>query len=178
MVEGLLYGDSRLPPTLIDADGLNVLARSQELEWWERLPRRVVVTPHPGEMGRLADEPAAAVQDDRIGTARRSAEKWNKVVVLKGAHTVVASPDGDAMVSPFANPGLASAGTGDVLAGIIAGLLAQGLDLGEAAALGVYLHGSAGERVRHEMGDAGMLASDLLPALPRSIMELRRGTGG
>jgi NAD(P)H-hydrate epimerase len=178
MVERLLYGDARLPPTVIDADALNVLARSQELEWWERLPRRVVVTPHPGEMGRLADEPAAAVQDDRIGAALRSAEKWNKVVVLKGAHTVVASPDGDAMVSPFANPGLASAGTGDVLAGIIAGLLAQGLDLGEAAALGVYLHGSAGERVRHEMGDAGMLASDLLPALPRSIKELRRGTGG
>ena len=178
MVERLLYGEARLPPTVIDADALNVLARSQEPEWWERLPRPAVVTPHPGEMGRLADEPAAAVQRDRIGTARRSAEKWNKVVVLKGAHTVVASPEGDAAVSPFANPGLASAGTGDVLAGVIAGLLAQGLDLGEAAALGVYLHGLAGERVRREMGDAGMLAGDLLPALPRAIRDLRRGTGG
>lgn len=176
MVERLLYGDARLPPTVIDADALNVMARSQEPEWWERLPRRAVVTPHPGEMGRLADEPAAAVQDDRVGAARRSAEKWNKVVVLKGAHTVVASPDGGAMVSPFANPGLASAGTGDVLAGVVVGLLAQGLDLGGAAELGVYLHGLAGERVRREMGDTGMLASELLPALPPAILELRRGT--
>ena len=177
MVERLLYGDARLPPTVIDADALNVMARSQEPEWWERLPRRAVVTPHPGEMGRLADEPAAAVQDDRVGAARRSAEKWNKVVVLKGAHTVVASPDGGAMVSPFANPGLASAGTGDVLAGVVVGLLAQGLDLGGAAELGVYLHGLAGDRVRREMGDTGMLAGDLLPALPRAIRELRCGTG-
>ena len=177
MVDRLLYGDARLPPTVVDADALNVLARSQEPEWWERLPRPAVVTPHPGEMGRLADEPAAAVQRDRIGAALRSAEKWNKVVVLKGAHTVVASPDGSAMVSPFANPGLASAGTGDVLAGVVAGLLAQGLDLRDAAALGVYLHALAGERVRREMGDAGMLAGDLLPALPPAVRELKRGPG-
>ncbi len=173
MVERLLYGDARLPPTVIDADALNVLARSQEPEWWERLPRRAVVTPHPGEMGRLADEPAAAVQRDRTGAATRSAEKWNKVVVLKGAHTVVASPGGAAKVSPFANPGLASAGTGDVLAGAIAGLLAQGLDLEDAAALGVYLHALAGESVRREMGETGMLAGDLLPALPQATRDLR-----
>ena len=178
MVERLLYGDARMPPTVIDADALNVLSRSEEPEWWERVPRRAVVTPHPGEMGRLADEPAASVQQDRIAAALKSAEKWNKVVVLKGAHTVVASPEGGAMVSPFANPGLASAGTGDVLAGAIAGLLAQGLDLEDAAALGVYLHGLAGERVRREMGDTGMLASDLLPALPQAVRELRRKTGG
>ena len=177
MVERLLYGGARLPPTVIDADALNVMARSTAPEWWERLPQRAVVTPHPGEMGRLADEPAAAVQHGRIEAARRSAEKWNKVVVLKGAHTVVASPGGGVLVSPFANPGLASAGTGDVLAGVITGLLAQGLDLEGASALGVYLHGLAGERVRHEMGDTGMLAGDLLPALPPAIMELRRGTG-
>ena len=178
MVERLLYGDARMPPTVIDADALNVLSRSEEPEWWERLPRPAVVTPHPGEMGRLADEPAAAVQQDRTGAALRSAAKWNKVVVLKGAHTVVASPEGGAMVSPFANPGLASAGTGDVLAGAIAGLLAQGLDLEEAAALGAYLHGLAGEGVCREMGDAGMLAGDLLPALPQGIRDLRRGTSG
>ena len=175
MVERVLYGADRLPPTVIDADALNVLARSDEPEWWERLPRPAVVTPHPGEMGRLADEPATTVQQDRIGAALRSADKWNKVVVLKGAHTVVASPEGHAMVSPFANPGLASAGTGDVLAGVVAGLLAQNLDLESAAALGVYLHGLAGERVRRGIGDAGMLAGDLLPALPQATRELRCG---
>jgi NAD(P)H-hydrate epimerase len=96
-------------------------------------------------------------------------------VVLKGAHTVVAFPDGGAVLSPFANPGLATAGTGDVLAGVIAGLVSQGLSLADAAALGVFLHGSAGERVRSELGDTGMVASDLLPALPRAIDALRAG---
>ena len=93
--------------------------------------------------------------------------------MLKGANTVVAAPDGRARLSPFANPGLASGGTGDVLAGAIVGLLAQGLDTFEAASLGVYLHGLAGERVRRELGSAGMVAGDLLPALPRVIKELR-----
>ncbi len=176
MVERLLYGGHGLPPMVVDADGLNIMARSQQPGWWERLLRQAVVTPHPGEMGRLANETAAAVQYDRIGAAQRGAAKWNKIVVLKGAHTVVASPEGGAAISPFANPGLASAGTGDVLAGVIAGLLAQGLDLKDAASLGVYLHGLAGERVRRELSDTGMLAGDLLPALPAAIEELRRRT--
>jgi NAD(P)H-hydrate epimerase len=101
------------------------------------------------------------------------AQKWQKPVVLKGAYTVVAEPDGRARISPFANPGLASAGTGDVLAGAIAGLLAQGLSYFDAAALGVYLHGKAGEMVRARLGDAGMLASDLLPELPLAIKQLK-----
>ena len=131
------------------------------------------MTPHPGEMARLSSESPGHIQDDRIGVARKAAASWNKVTVLKGAHTVVAFPAGRAMVSPFANPGLASAGTGDVLAGAIAGLLSQGLTLENAASLGVYLHGAAGELVRAELGDTGMVASDLLTALPRAIKELR-----
>jgi NAD(P)H-hydrate epimerase len=129
-------------------------------------------------MSRLTGDTVAAVQGDRIGSAVESAARWNKVAVLKGAHTIVAAPDGTAMLSPFANPGLASAGTGDVLSGAIAGLLSQGLTLGNAAALGVYLHGSAGERVRAELGDTGMVAGDLLLALPRAISDLRGGGTG
>ena len=129
-------------------------------------------------MARLTGKSTSEVQADRIGIAVESAARWNKIVVLKGAHTVVAYPDGRAMLSPFANPGLATAGTGDVLAGSIAGLLSQEVSLEDAAALGVYLHGMAGERVRDRLGDTGMVASDLLPMLPLEIRALREGNGG
>lgn len=114
-----------------------------------------------------------AIQKNRVNKAITYARKWNKVTVLKGAHTIVASPNGTCMLSPFINPGLASAGTGDVLAGIISGLLSQGLNLEQSSALGVYIHGKAGENVRYYLGDTGMTASDLLPVLPRVIKEVR-----
>ena len=133
-----------------------------------------ILTPHPGEMGRLSGNAIGELQRDRVGAAVDAARRWGKTVVLKGAHTVVAAPDGSAMLSPFANPALASAGTGDVLAGSVAGLLAQGLDLRTAAALGVYLHGTAAELVSDDLGDAGLLASDLLPALPRAIRNVKQ----
>ena len=101
------------------------------------------------------------------------AREWRKTIVLKGAFTVIATPDGRSKVSPVANPGLASAGTGDVLAGAIAGLVAQGLSLSDAAALGVYLHGKAGDTIKDILGDAGMIATDLLPALPVVIKQLK-----
>ncbi|MCH8186771.1 MAG: NAD(P)H-hydrate dehydratase [Chloroflexi bacterium] len=167
----LVLSGAPLPATVIDADGLNIL--SETPHWWEKLEALAIVTPHPGEMGRLTGQSTEAVQRDRIAVARDSARQWNKVVVLKGAYTVVALPDGRAMLSPFANPALASAGTGDVLAGAVAGLLSQAVPAAEAAALGVYLHGIAGELVRKELGDAGLAAADLLPALPRAIQELR-----
>ncbi|MCW5854240.1 MAG: NAD(P)H-hydrate dehydratase [Anaerolineae bacterium] len=161
-----------LPPTVIDADGLNALAGADE--WWTSFkPTAAVLTPHPGEMGRLLGSTADEVNADRVATARRAAEKFGQVIVLKGAHTVIAAPDGQVAVSPFANPALATAGTGDVLAGTITGLLAQGLTPFDAAAVGVYLHGLAGERVREELGDAGAVASDLLPYLPLSIQSLK-----
>ena len=171
MVEELLLSGVGLPPTLVDADGLNTLSRISK--WWERWPSRAVLTPHPGEMARLAGESSSG---SRVDSALEAATRWNKTVVLKGAHTVVAHPDGSAMISPFANPALATAGTGDVLAGAIVGLLAQGMSLEDAAQLGVYLHALAGEGASGEMGDTGVLASDLLPALPRTIRDLR-GSG-
>ena len=127
-----------------------------------------------GEMSRLTGLSVAEVQSKRLSVARDSAVLWQKTIVLKGAYTVIAAQDGRSRVSPFANPGLASAGTGDVLAGAIAGLLAQGLALFDAASLGVYLHGQAGEIVRNNLGDAGMTASDLLPALPLAIKEAKQ----
>lgn len=171
-IENILYSGESLPSTIVDADGLNTLAQTPN--WWHRVPDIAIVTPHPGEMSRLTGKSTGEVQADRLGIATESAIKWNKIVVLKGAYTVIAYTDGRAMISPFANPGLASAGTGDVLAGTIAGLLSQGVTLEDAAPLGVYLHGLAGEAVRDELGDTGMVASDLLPLLPRVIKGLNQ----
>lgn len=175
-IEGVLYSETRLPPTVVDADGLNTLAHTPH--WWERFSHAAILTPHPGEMARLTGMSTGQVQADRIDIATEFAARWNKIVVLKGANTVVAYPDGRAMLSPFANPGLATAGTGDVLAGSIAGLLSQGVPSENAAALGVYLHGMAGENVRDRLGDTGMVASDLLPELPMAIRTLRQGDVG
>ena len=174
-IEAVLYSGEQMPPTVVDADGLNTLARSPR--WWERFPHTAILTPHPGEMARLTGMNTRQVQADRIDIAVESAVRWNKIVALKGAHTVVAYPNGGAMLSPFANPGLATAGTGDVLAGSIAGLLSQGVSPEDAAALGVYLHGLAGETVRGRLGDTGMVASDLLPELPLVIKESRLRLG-
>lgn len=171
MLERLLLGGAPIPPAVVDADALNFLARRSDA-WINSFTQGAVLTPHPGEMSRLTGETSARIQADRVATATNAAATWDKVVSLKGAFTVVAAPDGRATLSPFANPGLASAGTGDVLAGAIAGLLAQGVGLFDAAKLGVYLHGAAGERVRAELGDAGMVASDLLPELPKAIRAL------
>ncbi|MCH8310932.1 MAG: NAD(P)H-hydrate dehydratase, partial [Chloroflexi bacterium] len=168
-IESLLLSGRDLPPTVVDADGLNTL--SQIDDWWIRLDGDAILTPHPGEMGRLTG--GSARNQDRVVAATSAASQWSKTVILKGAHTVIAFPDGRAMMSPFSNPGLATAGTGDVLAGAIAGLVSQGLSLADASALGVYLHGLAGERVRDEYGDTGMVASDLLPILPTIIRDLR-----
>jgi len=163
-------GSIRLP-LVLDADALNALAGTPD--WWRELPDDAILTPHPGEMSRLAGVSVEEVQSDRSGTARRAARKWQRVVVLKGAYTVIAAPDGQCRISPMANPGLASAGTGDVLAGAIAGLRAQGLPARDAAACGVHLHGLAGEMVRARLGDAGMVAGDLLPVLPLVIRQLK-----
>jgi NAD(P)H-hydrate epimerase len=160
-----------LPPLVVDADALNALTEAES--WWTYLPENTVLTPHPGEMGRLIGADAKSVNADRIAVASVKAAEWKQVVVLKGAHTVVAAPDGRVTVVPFANPVLATAGTGDVLAGAIVGLLAQGLKPFDAAVCGAYLHGLAGETVAEWIGDAGALAGDLLHALPRAIWRLK-----
>jgi NAD(P)H-hydrate epimerase len=161
----------KLPDLVIDADALNVLAITPR--WWELFPEDAILTPHPGEMARLTGLTVDEVQSDRTGIAKRMANEWHKTIVLKGAHTVIAAPDGNSQVSHVANAGLASAGTGDVLAGVIAGFLAQGMKLFDAAACGVYIHGMAGEAVKERLGDAGMIASDLLPELPQVIKWLK-----
>ncbi len=164
-----------LPPTVVDADGLNLLAQIDE--WWTRLPAaRLILTPHPAEMARLlklAD--AREVNAKRLDVAQEAAARWQQVVVLKGPETVIAAPDGRSAIGPAGNPALATAGTGDVLAGVIGSLLAQGLPHFDAARLGVWLHAQAGRLVREEIGEAGALAGDLLPRLPRVIGALRRG---
>ena len=172
LVEGVLCSGHDLPPAVVDADGLNTLALIPD--WWESFKEVAVLTPHPGEMARLTGRTTSEVQADRIDIATESARLWNKIVVLKGAFTVVAYPDGRAMLNPFANAGLATAGTGDVLAGSIVGLLSQGLSMEDAAAVGVYLHGIAGEEVRRRLGDTGMVAGDLLPELPLAIKRSRQ----
>jgi ADP-dependent NAD(P)H-hydrate dehydratase / NAD(P)H-hydrate epimerase len=171
-VRAILYEYAAEAPAgiVVDADGLNALAADPE--WWTRFRSPAILTPHPGEFARLAGMSVAEVQANRIQTALDHAQRWNKIVVLKGANTVVALPDGRAMLSPFANPALATAGTGDVLAGTIAGLLAQGLEPGIAAATGVYLHGTAGELMSRTYGDAGGLAGDLLRLLPAARTEI------
>lgn len=172
-VEATLLRARALPtiPLILDADALNTLARIPN--WWRRLACDAVITPHPGEMARLAATSVAAVQADRLEMAKRLALEWQKTIVLKGAYTVIAAPDGRTRTCSIANPGLASAGTGDVLSGVIAGLAAQGLPLFDAASCGVFLHGEAGEMVKSSLGDAGMLATDLLPALPLVIKRLK-----
>jgi ADP-dependent NAD(P)H-hydrate dehydratase / NAD(P)H-hydrate epimerase len=160
------------PAMVLDADVLNTLAKLPN--WWQKLSGDVILTPHPGEMARLTGMTVEEVQRQRLETARKLAAEWQKVVVLKGAYTIVAASDGRARISQSANPGLASAGSGDVLSGAIAGLVAQGLPIFDAAACGVYLHAQAGEMVRRELGDTGMLAGDLLPVLPKVIKALKQ----
>ena len=160
-----------LPPLVVDADGLNAL--SDTPGWWEHLPRGCILTPHPGEMARLLGCTTAEIQADRWQVAQEAAARWKQIIVLKGAFTCIAAPDGRLVINPFANPGLATAGSGDVLAGAIVGFLAQGLEPFAAAVVGTYVHGLAGELVRQRLGEAGMVAGDLLLALPQAIRRLR-----
>jgi len=173
VIRTILLAKSRpsLPSLVLDADALNTLANIPG--WWHQLTDDAILTPHPGEMARLTGMTVDEVQADRSGIAQKMAAEWHKTIVLKGAHTVIAEPTGQTRVSHVANAGLASAGTGDVLAGAIAGLVAQGLSLFDAAACGVYLHGMAGEMVKASLGDAGMIATDLLPELPQAIRRLK-----
>ncbi len=159
-----------LPPLVVDADGLNIL--SDIPDWHKWLPPETILTPHPGEMARLTGKTTAEVQAERLRLAQTSAAAWGHVVVLKGAFTIVAAPNGKTMVIPFANPGLASAGTGDVLAGTVVALRAQGLEAFQAAVAGAYLHGLAGEIVRERLGTVGMSASDVARALPEAIQKI------
>lgn len=161
-------GQSPLPALVIDADGLKLLGRIPE--WHRLLPAQAILTPHPGEMAVLTGLPVEEIQKDRLGVAARFAHEWQHVVVLKGAFTVIAHPDGQLAVLPVATAALAHAGTGDVLAGIITGLRAQGLSAFDAAVAGAWVHGQAGLRVAERFGGTTcVLASDVLEAIPEII---------
>jgi len=165
--------DEQRPHLVIDADGLNNLSALEH--WWLLLPPGTVITPHPGEMGRLCNElKVSGGRIDRLQLARDKASEWQVILVLKGACTIVTEPDGRTRLNWLANPALATAGTGDVLAGMIAGLLAQQVEPFDAASAGVYLHAAAAELVSASLGHAGLLASDLLYQIPRAIVKLGR----
>jgi NAD(P)H-hydrate epimerase len=173
-VHRLLEGAAQLPPTLIDADGLNCLA--QLADWPQLLPEAVILTPHAAELGRLCGLSVQEVLPQRWALARQKAAEWQAIVLAKGPYTVIAHPDGRLAVLPIATPALATAGTGDVLSGTIAGLLAQGLDPFAAACAGAWLHGQAGLRCAAALGTAGVVASDLLPTLPQILRAINART--
>ena len=150
-----------LPPLVIDADGLKLLARVPQ--WYKRIPSLSILTPHPGEMAVLTGMKVEDIQADRVHTAEKYAHEWGHIVVLKGAHTVIASPDGHTAVIPIASPALARAGTGDVLAGLIVGLRAQGVDAFHSSIAGAWIHAQAGLRAAMRLGStAAVLAGDVL----------------
>lgn len=157
-------------PLLIDADGLNCVATDPNM--LGDASSAVVLTPHPGEMARLTKTKTAEVQANRLEMAQTFATQYHCYVVLKGARTVMAAPDGWTWINPTGNPGMASGGMGDVLAGVIGGLLAQGYAPHEACQLGVFLHGTAGDLAAQEVGEIGMLARDVIERLPNGLRVL------
>ena len=160
-----------LPPMVVDADGLKLLAKISD--WHTKLPPLSVLTPHPGEMSVLTGLPKDEIQKDREAVASKYAKEWGHVVVLKGAFTVIAAPNGQLTVIPVASPALARAGTGDVLAGLIVGLRAQGLDAYDAAVAGAYIHAEAGLLAAEDLGTtASVMASDILNTIVDVISDL------
>lgn len=158
-----------LPPLVIDADGLNLLSQMQD--WWEKLPADTIITPHPGEMSRLSGLSTQEIQSNRYQVAQEKAAAWNVVLVLKGAHTLIAAPDGELCVLPFKTDALATAGTGDILAGLIAGMLAQGVQPFDATIVAGYIHGLAGELLPN--GRAS-IAGDVLATIPQALALIER----
>jgi NAD(P)H-hydrate epimerase len=157
-------------PVVLDADGLNCICG--RLEVLNGLKAPAILTPHPGEMSRLTGRSVSDIQADRIGIARRFSRMYHVHLVLKGARTVIAHPDGTVYINPTANPGMAAGGMGDVLTGVIAGLLAQGLTPEAACHAGVCLHGMAADALCESKGPFGFLASEVAGALPGVIREI------
>lgn len=160
-------------PVILDADGLNAFA-GQADKLRERKSKFIAITPHPGEMARLLDTSTKAMQEDRVKTAKDAAQRWNVHVVLKGFHTIIASPDGQLFINTSGNPGLAKGGSGDVLTGLLAALTAQFKtdDWGRVLALGVYLHGVAAELATQGADPSGLLASDVAKTVPKARLKL------
>jgi NAD(P)H-hydrate epimerase len=163
--------NAKLPPMVFDADGLKLLAQIKD--WQKKLPAPTVLTPHPGEMAVLTELSKDEIQENRHEIASKYAKEWGHVIVLKGAFTVIAAPDGRVTIIPVASPSLARAGTGDVLAGLIVGLRAQGLEAYEAAVAGAWIHAQAGLYAADDLGTtASVLAGDVLDSVSDVISDL------
>jgi hydroxyethylthiazole kinase-like uncharacterized protein yjeF len=159
-------------PVVLDADGLKLMSKIQD--WYKLLPAPAILTPHPGEMSVMTGVDTAEIQSDRLKVARQYSKKWGHVLVLKGAFTVIASPTGQIAITPIATPALARAGTGDVLAGLIVGLRAQGVEAFQAACAGAWIHATAGVIAAKRLGNtASVIASDVLNAIPQVISDLQ-----
>lgn len=161
-------------PLVIDADGLNALIG--HLDLFSSIihhPSSIILTPHPGEFSRLINKPIGYIQKNRESLAKSFAYDYNTILVLKGHKTVVASPDKKIYVNSSGNPGMSSAGSGDVLTGMLAAFLCQGLDGFEAVKLGVYLHGLAGDLAAEEKTQVGMIASDIIDKIPKAIKKIK-----
>ncbi|HEX3204205.1 MAG TPA: NAD(P)H-hydrate dehydratase, partial [Nitrospiraceae bacterium] len=156
-------------PSVIDADGLNALSAQPDILSVCKVSP--ILTPHPGEMARLDRSTPQIVNANRVSTAVRYAQAHRVIVVLKGARTVVARADGVASICPTGNPGMATAGTGDVLTGMIVGLLAQRLSPWDAACAATYLHGLAGDMAAQEIGEVGMTAGDVIERIPHATRQ-------
>jgi hydroxyethylthiazole kinase-like uncharacterized protein yjeF len=163
---------NNMPPLVIDADGLKLLARIPD--WYTHLPAPAILTPHPGEMAVLTGLSKDEILADRLSVARKYSQSWGHVVVLKSAFTIIAAPDGQTAVIPVASPALARAGTGDVLAGVIVGLRAQGVDSFPAAVAGAWIHAQAGLLAAQKLGNtASVLAGDVLHSVIDILTELQ-----
>jgi len=172
-LEALLPLLSKDLPAVFDADGLKLLAGIDY--WWEKVPAQTILTPHPGEMAQLTGLSIAEIQSKRWEIAGTYAGKWGVTLVLKGALTVIGLPNGGLIVSPISESALGTAGSGDVLTGVIGGLLAQGLNALDSAILGVWLHGMAGQQAHHHLGvAASVTALDILEALPAAFRKTKR----
>lgn len=158
-------------PLVIDADGLNAIAKKPEVLKERKFP--TVLTPHIGELARLLKKPVEEISADRIATAKRGAIALNSILLLKGAPTVIATPAGEVWVSPTGNSGMATAGAGDVLTGLLAGFLAQGVEPLQATSSAAFLHGWAGEAAKEKLGERSMVAGDILAALPAAFLRLQ-----
>jgi NAD(P)H-hydrate epimerase len=162
-------------PMVIDADGLSALAG--HLDVLRDAPSARCLTPHPGEMARMLGARVDEVQRDRIEAAREFATRHRVWIVLKGARSVIAAPDGRVFVNPTGNPGMASGGTGDVLTGVLGACLARGMEPTAAMCASVYLHGSAGDVAAERVGEESLIARDVVAALPEAFKRLRGGGG-
>ncbi|MDI9493908.1 MAG: NAD(P)H-hydrate dehydratase [Bacillota bacterium] len=165
--------NSNCPAVVLDADGLNLLARNDGLkELAKEASGRLIITPHPGEAARLLGCSSKEINADRVESACRLAEQIGAVTVLKGAGTLVATPNRETYINTTGNPGMATGGSGDVLSGVIGALAGQGLSCFEAAACGVYIHGAAGDIAAKALGEYGVIASDIAAMIGLAIQKI------